>query len=128
MKVTRDNNARLLSDDDCYSAWIDSGLNKPHNPPPLLSYRTPKGRQVVEISAGTRDDVIVYRSVGDSDRYVFTRNHSLGYCGIEIFNIDGERVGDCFCQYEHELLERGLPNGLDHAPYTIVKTLAQYIY
>jgi hypothetical protein len=88
-----------------------------------LTYKGQDVRLVVE--AGRADDVWVFGS--DDLLYVLTLNHGLGYCGLEVFTVDGERTAQTFVDSE-EGIEHSLGKcGLDLKATTICKRLSEYL-
>jgi len=84
------------------------------------------GNRVMPISAGHGDDIDVRTEGGEV--FVLARNYRMGYVGLEVFDAEGERVGDIFIQSEDEAKELMGPQGIHYsAPYCI-RLLLNYIY
>ena len=93
------------------------------NPALELTFRDKTGTHTHIIGAGYSDTVDVYRD--GKETFVLSRNFSLGYVGLEVF--EGETIiGDMFLQNNWEVKEIV---GLIHLmPYTLINRMAQYIY
>ncbi len=76
------------------------------------------------VAAGESDDVEVYREHGLT--YVLSRNHGLGYVGLEVFE-GATLVGETFLQVDYEIAETLGRDGLDRAGWWIAKQLAEYV-
>jgi hypothetical protein len=86
---------------------------------------TYKGRDVrMVVSSGTGDYLWVFAC--DDVIYVVTRNAGLGYCGLEAFNVSGERTGDVFVEdyRTEEYLGEG---GQDLSPGDLCRRLSEYL-
>tara|TARA_Y100000034_G_scaffold109328_1_gene140538 strand:- start:234 stop:572 length:339 start_codon:yes stop_codon:yes gene_type:complete len=79
------------------------------------------------IGAGTSDGIDVFKG-DDGYLYVLITNLRMGYVGLEIFDPEGEAVGDQFLQNDWEIEEILGPRGLDLAEHNMVRRMAQYIY
>lgn len=77
------------------------------------------------LSAGDSDWVHFFEE--DGALFALTVNHRMGYCGLEVFQEDDrEAAGSVFAQSEEELREVVGPRGLDYAPMTLARRLADY--
>ena len=86
-----------------------------------ITFRDKTGEHTHKIGAGYSDDIDVYRE--GTLTYVLSRNHNLGYFGLEIFE-GSEKVGDMFVE-AHQVKETIGRDDL--APFTVVKRMAEYI-
>jgi len=94
---------------------------KRFNPCLEIIFRDKTGRHTHKISAGYSDDVSVYRE--NSETFVLSQNHSLGYVGLEAF-MGSEKIGDIFLE-EHQVKETIGRDDL--APFTIIRSLMDYL-
>lgn len=95
-----------------------------YGPTTTLTFRDKSGTHTVELSAGTSDDIDVFRE--GTLTYVVTRSryHSL-YAGLEAFEA-GEKIGDAFCQ-DWEMEETLGKNASNLRPSKIARILAEYL-
>jgi len=85
------------------------------------------GGPVLTIGAGDADSVDVFAEHGLY--FVVSVNHGLEYCGLEIFDANGEQLkeGNVFLQADHEVSDALGPRGVDLCPMTIAKKLSAYV-
>ncbi len=86
-----------------------------------LTFKYKRNPYTYIIGAGTTDNVYVYND--NNLFYVLIINYNLGYCGLEIYDPTHGQINDIFLQ-GNEIEQVG---GLDLAPITIVKRLAQFM-
>ncbi len=84
------------------------------------------GGPVLTIGAGGGDTVDVFQEHGLY--FVVSVNHGLEYCGLEVFDKDGDQLaeGNVFLQADHEVSEALGPRGVDLTPMVIAKRLSVY--
>ncbi len=92
-----------------------------YNPALVITFRDRSGSHTHTLSAGHSDDLHVYRE--DTETYVLSLNHSLGYVGLQVFT-GADETGDIFLQdgQVEEIL-----GSLEYAPYTIIRRLREYV-
>lgn len=95
-----------------------------YGPTQQVTYRDRTGTHTVNISAGSSDDVGVFRE-GD-ETFVLSVNRRIGYVGLQAFK-GGQDYGDVFLQNDWEIREALGPRGLDLQDVTIARKLSEYI-
>jgi hypothetical protein len=91
----------------------------------VLIYRDRGGIHRVTLDAGRADDLHVFRE--GNETFVLSLNHRLDYAGLQIFDTDGDEIGNIFASVDYEIKEMIGRRGLDYDPMTIAKRLAEYI-
>ena len=86
-----------------------------------ITFRDKTGEHTHKIGPGYSDDIDVYRE--GSEIYILSRNHNLGYFGLEIFE-GSEKVGDMFVE-SHQV--KDILGRDDLAPFNAIKRMAEYI-
>ncbi|WDP92375.1 MAG: hypothetical protein HUN04_22685 [Desulfobacter sp.] len=94
---------------------------KRFNPCLEITFRDRSGQHTHKLNVGYGDKLDVYRE--GPETYVLSRNYSLWYVGLEIFQ-GADKTGEIFLD-EHqvkETLERG-----DLAPFNAIKRLREHM-
>ncbi len=92
------------------------------NPCLEITFRDRRGRHTHKTSAGSDDEIHVYREHGET--FILTQNPRLGYVWLEVFN-GAESVGETFLQGDNVIETLGKDN---LAPFTIIRRLKDYVY
>lgn len=94
---------------------------KRFNPCLEITLRDRTGIHTHKIKAGYSDEIHLYRENGIT--YVLSRNHGLGYFGLEAFE-GSDKLGEIFIEsYQvKETIGRD-----DFAPFNTIKQMAEYI-
>jgi len=95
-----------------------------YNPALEITFKDKTGTHIVKVGAGYSDDLYVYQSMGE-ETYVLSKNDSLEYVGLEVFEGD-EQVWEMFLQNDWQIQETLGKKGLDLAPYNIIKSMLNY--
>lgn len=124
LTIKRESYARQSARNRCHPASVG-----------LFRYR--RRVYVVELGAGDNDSIYAFRE-GETV-YVVTVNHVLPYCGLEAFDLSRfapddispnrlspKQVGNVFLQESEQVEESLGPKGVDLAPHTIARRLADY--
>ena len=104
-----------------HETWEEAGAAGRYNRGLVALFRDRTGNHRVPIGAGESDNVEVYRDHGLT--YVVSRNHGLGYVGLEVFEGDAQ-VGETFLQVDYEIAELLGRDGLDRSGGWIARQLA----
>ena len=92
---------------------------------------------ILEIGAGSNDDINAWKDSAGAV-YVLCTNYGLNYAGLSRYESTNapdpinpkkyatEETGSAFVQSMDELTD-ALPNGLDHAPATIMRALMEHL-
>ncbi len=107
-----------------HETWEEASAAGRVNRGLVVQFRDRTGKHRVPIAAGESDGVEVYREHGLT--YVLSRNHGLGYVGLEVFE-GAALVGETFLQVDYEIAETLGRDGLDRAGWWIAKQLADDI-
>jgi len=102
----------------------DMVKGKRFNPSLEITFTDKTGTYTHKIGAGNSDYKDVYRENGIT--YLLTRNYGLSYVGLEVFK-GNDKLGDIFLQSDWDIDEFLGKNGIEKAPYNIIKILDQYI-
>lgn len=120
---------------ECYSRQHEAGR---YNPGRVALFNRNRFRCIAELPHGSRDDCHLF--VDGSTLYALSINRGLGYCGLTAFDLasrekdkHGPRwlvpeLGEVFLQADHEIESVLGKRGLDLAPITIAKILAEYCH
>jgi len=102
-------------------SWKSQKAAGRYNPGLEITFRDATGKHTHPISAGSYDDIYVYRE--KKETFVLSKNDRLGYMGIEVF--EGEyNNGDIFIQSPEQVAEIV---GKATAPHVIIKRLVEYL-
>lgn len=94
------------------------------NPCLVVCYRDSTGYHEVPISAGSQDDVSVFREKDTT--FVLTTNSGVGYLGLEAYCGDA-KLGDVFFHQDIEVEQVLGRRGFELSETTMAKRLAEYI-
>lgn len=103
----------------------DYDLEREYGEKAVLKFRDRMGKHVVELACGSRDEVEVFRE--GEFTYALSWNDGLWYVGIEKFR-GATLEADLFLQNSEDVEGCLGKKGLELAPITMVKRLAEYLY
>ena len=104
-----------------HETWEEADTAGRYNRGLVVLFRDRTGNHRVPIGAGESDGVEVYRDHGLT--YVVSRNHGLGYVGLEVFEGDAQ-VGETFLQVDYEIAEILGRDGMNRSGSWIARQLA----